>query len=85
MSPACYDQLLTIRQNQLSRDSFRDFDMQAEPLLFQHSERLTTSFRKDSNLTTKLSSLLSCLRNKAEEGRTACSVRLSMPAFHPTP
>jgi len=43
MYPACYDQLLTVRQNKLSRDCFRDFDMQAEPLLFQHSERLTTN------------------------------------------
>lgn len=43
MYPACYGPLLAVRQNHLSRDSFRDFDMQAEPLLVQHSERLTTN------------------------------------------
>lgn len=48
MYPAYYDQLLTVRQNKFSRDCFRDFDMQAEPLLVQRSGCLTTNFRKNN-------------------------------------
>lgn len=48
MYPARYGLLLAVRQNHLSRDSLRDFDMQSEPLLVQRSGCLTTNFRKNN-------------------------------------